>query len=293
MEKRVVFSSKLLPYLLVAPQMIIVFIFFFWPASQAIILSFFREDAFGLSSKFVGFTNYAAIFTDKIYLKSISVTLYFSLSVTFLTMFTALFLAMLADRVVRGGVIYKTLVIWPYAVAPVVAGVLWLFMFNPTIGVVSYLIKSLGFGWNHTLNGGQAFFLVVIASSWKQISYNFLFFIAGLQSIPPSLVEAAAIDGASVFGRFRKIIFPLLTPTTFFLIVMNMIYSFFETFGVIHQVTEGGPNQATNILVYKVFHDGFLGLDLGGSSAQSVILMIFVIILAVFQFRFLENKVKY
>jgi len=293
MEKRVVFSSRLLPYLLVTPQMIIVFIFFFWPASQAIIQSFFREDAFGLSSKFVGFTNYATIFTDKIYLKSISVTLGFSLSVTFMTMFTALFLAMLADHAARGGVIYKTLIIWPYAVAPVVAGVLWLFMFNPTVGVVSYLIKSLGLEWNHTLNGGQAFFLVVLASSWKQISYNFLFFIAGLQSIPASLVEAAAIDGAGAFGRFRKIIFPLLTPTTFFLIVMNMIYSFFETFGVIHQVTEGGPNQATNILVYKVFHDGFLGLDLGGSSAQSVILMIFVIILAVLQFRFLENKVKY
>jgi len=293
MEKRVVFNNRILPYVLVAPQIIITLVFFIWPASQAVYQSVLQEDPFGLSSKFIGLANFAYIFTDELYLNSIWVTLIFSFSVAAIAMSAALLMAVLADRAIKGATTYKTLVIWPYAVAPVVAAVIWYFLFNPTVGMVAYFLKSLGYEWNHTLNGRQALFLVIIAAAWREISYNFLFFLAGLHAIPKPFIEAAAIDGASPAKRFWTIVFPLLSPTVFFLIVMNIVYAFFDTFGVIHAITEGGPNNATNIMVYKVYHDGFLSLDLGSSAAQSVILMAVVIILTVIQFRYIERKVHY
>ncbi|MFP4351034.1 MAG: sn-glycerol-3-phosphate ABC transporter permease UgpA [Desulfococcaceae bacterium] len=293
MQKRVVFENKVLPYLLVAPQIVITLVFFIWPASQALYNSFLQEDPFGLSREFVWFENYIYIFTQEDYLKSLVVTLIFSFSVAAVALVSALFLSIQADRVIRGATAYKTLLIWPYAVAPAVAGVLWMFMFNPTIGIVAYVLGRFGYNWNHLLNGGEAMLLVVLAAAWKQISYNFLFFLAGLQAIPHSLIEAAAIDGANPLRRFWDIIFPLLSPTTFFLIVVNIVYAFFETFGVIHIVTQGGPAGATTTLVYKVFYDGFIGLDLGGSAAQSVVLMVIVITLTVVQFRYIERKVHY
>ncbi len=293
MEKRVVFGHKVLPYLLVTPQIVITLVFFIWPASQAVYQSVLQEDAFGLSREFVGFENFVYIFTDSVYLHSVSVTAIFSLSVAAIAMSAALFLATLADRAIKNATVYKTLIIWPYAVAPAVAGVLWFFLFNPTVGLMAYYLKLFGVHWNHTLNGGQALTLVIIAAAWRQISYNFLFFLAGLQSIPKSLIEAAAIDGARPLKRFWTIVFPLLSPTTFFLIVVNIVYAFFDTFGVIHTITSGGPNYATNIMVYKVYHDGFLSLDLGSSAAQSVVLMTIVIVLTVIQFRYIERKVNY
>lgn len=293
MQKRVVFQNKILPYLLVTPQILVTLVFFIWPASQAVFYSFLQEDPFGLSSEFVWFENYIAIFTETDYLRSLGVTLVFSFSVAAVALLSALFLATQADRVLRGATVYKTLLIWPYAVAPAVAGVLWMFMFNPTIGIVAYVLGRAGYEWNHLLNGGQAMLLVVLAAAWKQISYNFLFFLAGLQAIPQSLIEAAAIDGSGPFRRFRDIIFPLLSPTTFFLLVVNIVYAFFDTFGVIHIVTQGGPAGSTTTLVYKVFYDGFIGLDLGGSAAQSVVLMAIVIALTVVQFRYIERRVHY
>jgi sn-glycerol 3-phosphate transport system permease protein len=293
MEKRVVFNNKILPYVLVAPQIIITLVFFIWPASQALYQSVLQEDAFGLKTTFVGLANFAYIFTDDVYLNSIHVTLTFSFAVAAISMSVALLFAVMADRAIRAATAYKTLIIWPYAVAPVVAAVLWYFLFNPTVGMIAFYLKALGIDWNHTLNGKQAMLLVIIAAAWREISYNFLFFLAGLQSIPKSFIEAAAIDGASPAKRFWTISFPLLSPTAFFLIVMNVVYAFFDTFGVIHALTGGGPNYATNIMVYKVYHDGFLSLDLGGSAAQSVILMILVIGLTVIQFRYIERKVHY
>ena len=293
MEKRVVFNEKLLPYLLVAPQIAITLVFFIWPAAQALRQSVFREDPFGLRSRFVGFENFNAVLSDPYYIHSLSVTVFFSFAVVALAMSTALFFAVIADRVARGATVYKTLFILPYAIAPAVAGVLWLFLFNPTVGIIAYAIKKAGFDWNPLVDGDQAMMIVVIAASWKQISYNFLFFLAGLQSIPRSVIEAAAIDGASPRRRFWTIVFPLLSPTTFFLIVVNVVYAFFDTFGVIHAVTGGGPNKATEILVYKVYNDGFLSLDLGGSAAQSVVLMFIVISLTVVQFRYIERRVHY
>ena len=293
MEKRVVFNNKILPYLLVAPQIIITLVFFIWPASQAVYQSVLQEDAFGLSARFVGLDNFIYVFTDKAYLNSIYVTVIFSLSVAAIAMSAALLFAVMADRVIRGATAYKTFIIWPYAVAPAVAAVLWYFLFNPTVGMISFYLKYFGIEWNHTLNGGQAMLLVIMAAAWREISYNFLFFLAGLQAIPKSFIEAAAIDGASPGKRFWTIVFPLLSPTVFFLIVMNIVYAFFDTFGVIHAITSGGPDQATNIMVYKVYHDGFLSLDLGGSAAQSVILMIIVISLTVIQFRYIERRVHY
>ena len=293
MEKRVVFKNKILPYILVAPQIIITLVFFIWPASQALYQSVLQEDPFGLSSKFVGLDNFAALFADDIYLNSLYVTVIFSFAVAIISMSVSLLLAVMADRAIRSATTYKMLIIWPYAVAPVVAAVLWYFLFNPTVGMVSFFLRSVGYEWDHSLNGGQAMLLVIIASAWREISYNFLFFLAGLQAFPKSFIEAAAIDGASPAKRFWTIAFPLLSPTAFFLIVMNIVYAFFDTFGVIHAITEGGPNQATNIMVYKVYSDGFLGLDLGGSAAQSVILMIVVISLTVIQFRYIERKVHY
>lgn len=293
MEKRVVFNNRILPYLLVAPQIIITLVFFIWPASQAVYQSVLQEDPFGLSTRFVGLDNFIYVFTDKAYLNSIYVTVIFSFSVACIAMSAALLFAVMADRAIRGATTYKTFIIWPYAVAPVVAAVLWYFLFNPTVGMISFYLKNFGIDWNHTLNGGQAMLLVILAAAWREISYNFLFFLAGLQAIPKSFIEAAAIDGASPGKRFRTIVFPLLSPTVFFLIVMNIVYAFFDTFGVIHAITSGGPDQATNIMVYKVYSDGFLGLDLGGSAAQSVILMIIVISLTVIQFRYIERKVHY
>lgn len=293
MEKRVVFKNQFLPYLLVAPQIIITLIFFIWPASQALYQSVLQEDPFGLSSSFVGVANFVDIFGDAVYLDSMVVTMFFSFSVAALAMSVALFLAVVADRVIHGATAYKTWLIWPYAVAPVIAGVLWFFLFNPTVGIITFYLKMFGYEWNHTLNGRQALLLVIVAAAWRQISYNFLFFLAGLQAIPKSFIEAAAIDGASPGKRFWTIVFPLLSPTAFFLIVVNIVYAFFDTFGVIHAITDGGPNYATNILVFKVYHDGFLGLDLGSSAAQSVILMLIVISLTVIQFRYIEKKVHY
>jgi sn-glycerol 3-phosphate transport system permease protein len=293
MEKRVVFKHKFLPYLLLAPQIIITLVFFIWPASQALYQSVLQQDPFGLSTKFIKLANFIEIFTDDIYLHSIYVTVIFSFSVAAIGMSAALLLAVIADRAIRGATAYKTLIIWPYAVAPVVAAVLWYFLFNPTVGMIAFYLKAFGIDWNHSLNGRQALFLVIIAAAWREISYNFLFFLAGLQAIPKSFIEAAAIDGASPGKRFWTIAFPLLSPTAFFLIVMNIVYAFFDTFGVIHAITEGGPNEATNIMVYKVYHDGFLSLDLGSSAAQSVILMAVVISLTVIQFRYIERRVHY
>ena len=293
MEKRVVFRSPWLPFALVAPQIVITILFFFWPAVQAVWYSFQLQDAFGLKTQFVGLQNYAALFKDGNYLESFKVTALFSALVAFFGIAISLVLATMADRVLRGAMAYKTLLIWPYAVAPAVAGVLWAFLFAPSIGIVSYVLKGWGINWNWILDGDQAMLLIVIASVWKQISYNFLFFLAGLQSIPKSLIEAAAIDGAGPLRRFWTIIFPLLSPTTFFLLVVNCVYAFFDTFGVIDATTQGGPAQTTNILVYKVYHDGVKAADLGSSNAQSVILMFIVIVLTVVQFRFVEKKVQY
>ncbi|MBT3226360.1 MAG: sn-glycerol-3-phosphate ABC transporter permease UgpA [Deltaproteobacteria bacterium] len=292
-QQRVVFNNKVLPYLLIAPQVIITLVFFFWPASQALYQSVLQEDPFGLASTFVGLDNFIDIFTDEIYLNSLLTTGFFSISVTFSSMIVSLLLAVMANRVLWGGAIYKTLLIWPYAVATMIAGVLWFFLFNSTAGIIAYFLRVMEYDWNHALNTGQAMFLVIFASAWRQISYNFIFFLAGLHSIPPSLIEASAIDGASPFKRFWTIVFPLLSPTSFFLIVVNVVYSFFETFGVVHAITGGGPDYATNILVFKVYHDGVLGLDIGSSAAQSVILMSIVIFLTVIQFRYIERKVHY
>ena len=293
MDNRVVFHNRLLPYLLVLPQLIITAVFFLWPASQAIYQSFLIADPFGLGSQFVWFDNFSYVLGDRYYLEALRVTAVFSIAVTALSMSVALLLAVFADRVIKGATGYRTLVIWPYAVAPAIAGVMWLFLFNPSIGLIAYGLKEIGYRWNHVLNGGEAMLLVVIAASWKQISYNFLFFLAGLQAIPKGVIEAAALDGAGPWQRFWKIVFPLLSPTTFFLLVINLTYAFFETFGIIHTVTSGGPGRSTTILVYKVYADGFVGQDLGASAAQSVILMGIVIALTVIQFRYIERKVHY
>ena len=293
MEKRVVFRSKWLPYALLAPQIAVTLIFFFWPAAQAVWYSFQVQDAFGLRTEFVGLRNFIELFGDSHYLHSFKVTAVFSVLVAAAGIAISLLLAAMADRVVRGALAYKTLLIWPYAVAPAIAGVLWAFLFAPSIGIVTYLLRKMGIDWNWIINDDQAMLLVVIAATWKQISYNFLFFLAGLQSIPRSLIEAAAIDGAGPARRFWTVVFPLLSPTTFFLLVVNIVYAFFDTFGIIHATTGGGPGTATTILVYKVFKDGFESLDLGGSAVQSVVLMAIVIALTLAQFRFVERNIHY
>jgi sn-glycerol 3-phosphate transport system permease protein len=293
MEKRVVFRSAWLPYLLLAPQIAITIIFFFWPAFQAGWYSFQLQDAFGLQTEFVGLRNFVELFNDPRYLDSFRITAVFSLLVSTIGISISLLLATMANRVIRAAIGYKTFLIWPYAVASAVAGVIFAFLFAPSVGIITFALKQIGIYWNWVLRGDQAMILVVVASIWKQISYNFLFFLAGLQSIPKSLIEAAAIDGAGPIRRFWTVVFPLLTPTTFFLLVINIVYAFFDTFGVIDATTQGGPAGATNILVYKVYHDGVKSADLGGSSAQSVILMIIVIALTVAQFRFIERKVHY
>ena len=292
-EKRVRFKSWWLPWALVAPQMAIVLVFFFWPAAQALYWSVLQQDAFGTSSEFIGLENFKALFADESYLASFKTTAVFSVLVAGIGLTVSLLLAVMADRVVRGAAVYKTLMIWPYAVAPAVAGVLWLFMFAPSIGVVSYALRAAGVDWNHLLNGNDAMTLIVLAAVWKQIAYNFLFFLAGLQSIPKSLIEAAAIDGAGPWRRFWTVQFPLLTPTTFFLLVINIIYVFIDTFAIVDAATSGGPGKDTAILVYKVYFDGFKALDLGGSAAQSVVLMAILIALTVVQFRYVERRVNY
>ena len=293
MEKRVTFDGSVLPYVLLAPQLLVTIIFFYWPAVQAVWQSFLIQDAFGLSTEFVWLENYQTLFSKPEYFRSLITTLIFSSVVAFSALSLSLLLAVQADKQIKFASGYKTLLIWPYAVAPAIAGVLWLFMFQPSLGLVSQSIRALGFDWNPLLNGDHAMALVVMAATWKQISYNFLFFLAGLQSIPKSVIEASAIDGASPMRRFWTITFPLLSPTTFYLLVVNIVYVFFDTFGIIDATTGGGPSKATETLVYKVFHDGRLGGDLGGSAAQSVILMVMVIGLTAIQFRFVEKKVQY
>jgi sn-glycerol 3-phosphate transport system permease protein len=292
-EKRARFNSRWLPYALIFPQLVITLVFFFWPAGQALLQSLLVQDAFGATTEFVWFENFQALFHDESYLESFRITAIFSLLVATIGLTVSLVLAAFADRVIRGATIYKTLLIWPYAVAPAVAAVLWLFLFNPTLGILAHWMRGWGIHWDPLLDGNDALILVVIAAVWKQISYNFLFFLAGLQAIPKSLIEAAAIDGAGPVKRFATIAFPLLSPTTFFLLVVNIVYAFFDTFGIIDASTSGGPAKATEILVYKVYADGFKGLDLGGSAAQSVVLMVIVITLTVVQFRYVERKVQY
>ena len=292
-EKRVRFKSWWLPWVLVAPQMAIVLVFFFWPAGQALFQSVLQEDAFGTHSEFVGLQNFQRLWADDTYLASFKTTAVFSVLVAGIGMSLSLLLAVMADRVVKGSGLYRTLLIWPYAVAPAVAGVLWLFMFAPSIGIVSFWLRAAGFDWNHLLNGTHAMTLIVMAAVWKQLSYNFLFFLAGLQSIPKSLIEAAAIDGAGPWRRFWTVQFPLLTPTTFFLLVINIIYVFIDTFAIVDAATSGGPGKDTAILVYKVYFDGFKAMDLGGSAAQSVVLMVILVALTVVQFRYVEKKVNY
>ena len=293
MQKRSVFNNRLLPYALIAPQIAITLVFFYWPASQALWQSFLLQDAFGLSTSFIWFENYRDLFAQPDYYNTMWNTFVFSTAVTVLSLSAALLLAVMADKPLRGAGAYRTLLIWPYAVAPAVAGVLWLFMFQPSLGVLARELRWFGIDWNPLLNGDHAMILVILAATWKQISYNFLFFLAGLQAIPKSIIEAAAIDGARPIRRFWTIVFPLLSPTTFFLLVVNIVYAFFDTFGIIDAMTGGGPSKATETLVYKVYQDGRLGGDLGGSAAQSVILMFIVIVLTAIQFRYIERRVNY
>ena len=293
MEKRAVFKSRWLPYALIAPQLLITIIFFFLPAGQAIHQSVLMEDPFGLAVEFVGLQNFKDLFADPNYLSSFKITMVFSVLVAFLAMALSLLFAVCADRVVRGANAYKSFLIVPYAIAPAVAGVLWMFIFNPTLGVVSYVLHALGIDWNYMISSTDAMILINIAAVWKQVSSNFIFFLAGLQAIPKSLLEAAAMDGAGPVRRFWTVVFPLLSPTTFFLLVMNVVYAFFDTFAIVDATTQGGPGQDTNILVYKVFVDGFRNMNFGGSAAQSVILMVMVIALTVVQFRFIERRVNY
>ncbi|MFD1697245.1 sn-glycerol-3-phosphate ABC transporter permease UgpA [Roseibium aestuarii] len=291
--KRAIFPNKFLPYALLAPQLAITFVFFFWPAAQAVKQSFYKEDPFGLSSRFVGLANYTKLFQEPDYLNSIGRTAVFAISTTGLALILALIFAVAVDRLIRSRNAYTTLLLWPYAVAPAVAGILWWFMFNPTVGILPYMLDVVGYDWNHRLNQTDAMILIVLAASWKQISYNFIFFLAGLQAIPKSLKEAAAIDGAGPVKSFFTIILPLLSPTSFFLLVVNIVSALFDTFAIIDATTAGGPAQGTNVLVYKVYQDGFIGLNLGSSAAQSVILMAVVILLTVIQFRYIERRVQY
>ena len=293
MKKRVTFNGRALPYLLILPQIAITIVFFFWPAGQALVQSVYIENQFGTSSQFVGLENFRRVLSDPLYLGSIRVTFVFTVLACVLSLSAALFLAVMADRIIRGATAYKTFLIWPYAVAPAVAGVLWGFMFNPTFGVVTYILGALGYKWNYVTNGDEALALIVMATAWKNVSYNFIFFLAGLQAIPRSLIEAAAIDGAGPAKRFRTVIFPLLSPTLFFLLVLNIVHVFFDSFGIVDATTQGGPGQDTYILIFKAFRDFQRGGDLGSSAVQSVVLMVIVIALTIVQFRYIERKVHY
>jgi len=292
-QRKVIFSHRWLPYVLLGPQLLVTVVFFLWPSAQAVLMAFQQQDAFGLSVKFAGLDNFVDVLADPGYYDTLLRTLIFSASVTLLALVPALVLAIAADSLLKSRAVYTTALMVPYAIAPAIAGVLWLFMFNPAIGTVSFALRSVGIAWNPTLNGNHAMLLVIMAAAWKQVAYNFLFFLAGLQSIPKSLLEAASIDGASTWLRFRTIVFPLLSPSTFFLLVVGLVYAFFDTFGVIHAVTSGGPAKSTEILVYKVYYDGIVALDLGHSAAQSVLLMLLVIALTTVQFRFVERRVHY
>jgi sn-glycerol 3-phosphate transport system permease protein len=293
MEKRVFFRSGWLPWALLAPQMAVILVFFFWPAGQALFQSLQQQDPFGTSVEYVGLQNFRQLFDDPSYVESFKTTALFSVLVAGIGIALSLMLAVFAERIVRGATFYKTMLILPYAVAPAVAAVLWVFMFSPSLGVVAYALGKIGIDWNHLLDSGHAMTLIVMAAIWKQLSYNFLFFLAGLQSIPKSLIEAAAIDGAKPWRRFWTVQFPLLSPTTFFLLVINVVYAFFDTFAIVDAATQGGPGKDTAILVYKVYYDGFKAMDLGGSAAQSVVLMLIVVLLTVVQFRYVEKKVNY
>ncbi|MCG8617551.1 MAG: ABC transporter permease subunit [Desulfobacterales bacterium] len=294
MIKRSHFKSRSLPYLLIFPQVVVTLTFFYWPAIQGMIQSFLLSDPFGRQSKFVWFYNYIELFSDPLYLKSILITFVFSLATAVVSISLGLFIAAMANRALRATALVRTMLIWPYAVAPAISGIMWLFLLHPSYGIVAIGVKKwLGINWNPVLYGSDAMVMIVMASAWKEVSYNFVFFMAGMQAIPKSLIEAAAIDGAGPFRRFWTITVPLLSPTFFFLMVMNIIYAFFETFGIIHTVTQGGPGGSTNTLVYKVYQDGFVGLNLGSSSAQSVVLMLLIILITFLQFRFVEKKVQY
>ena len=293
MQRRVVFDNRVLPYLLLAPQLAVTLVFFFWPAGQAVYQSMMRQDPFGFSARFVWFENFAEVLRDPFYLSSLRLTVVFSAAVILLAMSSGLGLAIMADRQIRGSALYKMLLMWPYAVAPAVAAALWLFIFHPAIGIIGRGLNSAGVRWDYLLNGAQAMTLVVIASAWKQVSYNFIFFLAGLQSIPKSVLEASAVDGAAGREQFWRVIMPLLSPTTFFLLVVNINYAFFETFGVIHSLTGGGPGKATETLIFKVYSDGVLNLHLGSSAAQSVVLLLIIILLTAVQFRYTERRVHY
>ena len=293
MRRRVVFNNRFLPYFLLAPQIAITIIFFFWPAGQAIYQSVLRQDPFGLRTTFVYLENFRAVLSDPLYIEAVQVTVVFSVLVTLFVMMVALLFAVMADRQIRGAQLYKTLLLWPYALAPAIAAVLWMFIFHPSIGVIGRALNSSGVQWDYHLNGAQALGLIVIASSWKQIAHNFLFFLAGLQSVPPAVIEAALIDGASAWKLFRSILFPLISPTTFYLLTVNLVFAFFDTFGVIHALTRGGPGRSTTTLMYKAYMDGYVNLNLGESAAQSVILMIIVSVIVWVQFKYMEGKVHY
>jgi sn-glycerol 3-phosphate transport system permease protein len=293
MTRRAIFSNRLLPYVLLAPQLAVTIVFFFWPAGQTIFWALVRQDPFGLRTEFVWFENFVTVFTDPFYLQAVQVTFVFSAAVILLAMGSGLVLAVTADKPIRGASVYKTLLIWPYAIAPAVSAALWLFIFHPVIGVVGRAMIRQGIQWEYTLNGTHALILVTLAAAWNRVAYNFIFFLAGLQSIPKSVIEAAAVDGAGSRQRFWRVIFPLLSPTTFFLLVVNSLFAFFDTFGVIYTLTRGGPGKATETLIYKVYVDGVVNLDLGGSSAQSAILLVVVIALTAIQFRYVERRVHY
>jgi sn-glycerol 3-phosphate transport system permease protein len=294
MLKRAHYKKSYLPYLLVFPQIAVTIIFFFWPAAKALFGAFLLSDPFGQKSSFVWLDNFKVLFSTPEYFDSLKVTIIFSAMTAIIALSAGLFLAVLANRLLKFKTTVQTMLIWPYAVAPAMAGMLWLFLFHPSYGMIGYFLNEvMKMGWNPILNSNHALLLVIVAAAWKQVSYNFIFFLSGLQSIPKSLIEAAAIDGAGPYKRFWKIVFPLLSPTLFFLMVINLVYAVFDTFGIIHTTTQGGPGGSTNILVYKVYADGFVGLDLGSSAAQSVILMIFTILLTVIQFKYVEKKVQY
>jgi sn-glycerol 3-phosphate transport system permease protein len=293
MHKRVLFDDRLLPYLLVAPQLLIIFVFFYWPSGQALFWAFTLEPPFGGAARWVGWRNFEDVLASPTYRRAVLNTLVFALSTSAISLFLGLVFAIFADRGLRGIVIYKTAVMWPYAVAAPVAAVIWQFIFQPSIGFVGMLNHWRPGIWNPNTNGLHAMVMVVVASCWISITFNFVFFLAGLQAIPNSLVEAAAMDGAGPVRRWFDLVFPLISPTFFLLIVLNVSTSFTEGFGVINVMTQGGPGGATEILVYKIYRDGFLGLDFSSSSAQSVILMGLVIMVTLLQFRIIERRVHY
>ena len=290
MDRRTTFDGRLLPALLVLPQLLLTIFFFLWPAAEALWSSLTTTDPFGQGWVFVGLDNFADLFSDVLYVQTILRTVAFCAVVSVLAMSVALLLAVFADREIKGRAIYRTLLIWPYAVAPAMAAVLWLFLLQPQFGLLGRWLNGHGIAWDYVVNGGQAFTMVAVASAWKQVSYDFIFFLAGLQSIPRAVTEAARMDGARGWHRFRTITFPLLAPTTFFLLVVNLVYAAFDTFGTIWALTQGGPGKDTETLVIKVYRDGMVNQDIGGSAAQSVVLMLGVIALTVLQFRFLGRR---